>query len=440
MSSFDHMLRILSSPDRVSSLQSREDSHGNTEAKLVTDARHFSPTKKSTASSREVFRLKVIFSDGGVTIDVASNQTMTHVMLMVCSKWLSILRNGDGSIDAHNWSVRGPPLTEHVYVQRVRCGDRRTTEWREAREKCERSKQTIPAYTKLDSIRGFDKGRSLTVVYDDNDATKFEIKLLGKYIAKPDRRFPKLVSSAADKVAKSFRLYNLPKDYPNLNDIFPYANKAMFQGGERWICPYPTSPSCGGFICGEFKRHFDVVFLPYKSSCLHEALAVIDQVMKKYPEKASECTSRLALPVKVSPPREAKFHAYTQEPGCERRINDLIPNKKFTEILSKYNTVVSRITERQLLEYHNVVDPIFPLSSRIYGKGRWASYRNRKVIIGEGNDMGGEERGVLMKIYAEVSYSVRSLHEFFCVCESLIRRTEENELKGLDRHLASLRI
>ena len=93
---------------------------------------------------------------------------------------------------------------------------------------------------------------------------------------------------------------------------------------------------------------------------------------------------------------------------------------------------------------------IFPICSRNIGKGLWATYQNQKVIIGQGNGKGGEERGVPTHIYAEVSYNVKSLHEFFCICEVLFQQAEEEgsknflerraEAKELERHLASLRI
>ena len=416
------------------------------ETKVVISPKKLSPARKSTGSSRNVFRLKVIFNDGGITIDAEANQTMTHVMGIVCSKWLNILRNGDGSIDAHPWKVRGPPLAEFVYIHQDAIGDHRTKKWREAHEICEKSKQTIRAYEKLESIQGLDDGRPLTVVYGIDHSTKFEIHLVQKYIPRPDYRFPKLVPSAADKLAESFHVYNPPKFYNpqpvcvNLNDIFPHANKAMFQGGERWVCPFPSSPSNGGFICGEFQRRFDVMFLPCKSSCLHEALVVMDSTMMMYPEKEGEINSRLAFPLALPFSKQAKFSAYTQEPGCESRICDLIPNKKFNKFLCKYNKIVCRINEIHLLAYANYIDSMFPFCARNYGKGRWASYRNRKVIIGEGNDKGDEERGVPRNICAEVSYNARSLHEFFCICEALFKRIEKEEAEEVERSLASLRM
>ena len=48
---------------------------------------------------------------------------------------------------------------------------------------------------------------------------------------------------------------------------------------------------------------------------------------------------------------------------------------------------------------------MFPnCAAKNYGKGRWVSYRNGKIIIGEGNDKGGEERGVPKSIYLRRSF------------------------------------
>jgi len=83
---------------------------------------------------------------------------------------------------------------------------------------------------------------------------------------------------------------------------------------------------------------------------------------------------------------------------------------------------------------------IFPICSRNIGKGLWATYQNQKVIIGQGNGKGGEERGVPRHICAEISYNVKSLHEFFCICESLFEYTERKEARELEGQFDSLRI
>ena len=415
---------------------------GNGASRGLLDSKQLLVVKKETTSlSREVFRLKVIYNDGGITVDVGANQTLTHVMGIVCSKWLNILRDGDGSIDFYIWEVRGPPLAEPKYLDSNESKDREKAEaCREAYYKWNDSKRPIPAKEKLENITGLDRGRSLTIEYDLKHTTKFEIQLVLKYNAKSGSRFPKLVPSAADELSKSFRLYKPPPFCSNLNDIFPHANKAMFHCGERWICPYPSSSFNGGFIGGEFKRHFDVLFLPCKCSCLYEALVVMDRTMKMYPEIVgvySENNSRLAFPVKLTKAKEAKFAAYMKEPGSKTALDDLIPSKKFNTVVYSQGKIVLRIKEAHMEKYTNIMDSMFPNCSKNYGKGRWASYRNGKVIIGEGNDKGGEERGVPKNIYAEVSYKCRSLLEFFCVCEALFQQTEANEL---ERSLMALRI
>ncbi len=395
---------------------------------------------------KEFFRLEVIYNDGGIKIDVRSNQTMDDVMEIVCSEWLNILRNGDGLVDDHSWTVKGPPLTTSEYINLDRSGDRRTMEWRDAHEICEQSKQMIPANEKLRNIKGFKTGMPLTVVYGIQSSTTFKIQMVGKGTTKSGHRFPYRVPSAADKFAERFYLsnpsflYHPPPSSPNLNDIFPHTNKAMFGHGNRWICPYPTSPTNGGFICGEFHRSWDVLFLPYRSSSLHEALVIMDSVMSKFPEFKGDTCSRIGLPAMLSNARETKFKAYQQEPGCDNRANAFIPNKKFNAFVNPRNRIVSRIDGKKLCGYKNFVADMFPRCSDNYGKGLWASYRNGKVIIGEGKDRSGEERGVPMRIYVEASCKVQSIHEFFCICETLFARAMKMKVTELDSLFGSLRM
>ena len=73
----------------------------------TTPACHKNETMSSSSSSREVFRFKVIYNDGGINhIRCKSKSNIDGLMswiLTVCSKWLNVVRNGDGSIDAHLW-------------------------------------------------------------------------------------------------------------------------------------------------------------------------------------------------------------------------------------------------------------------------------------------------------------------------------------------------
>lgn len=392
---------------------------------------------KDTGMSTEFYELQIIYNDGGITIHVGSNQTVYDVMEIVCHKWLNILRNGDGLVDEHSWTVEGPPLIKSEYIYGDIYWDRRTMEWRDAHKICKQSNQMISANEKLKNIKGF-MFSSLSVVYGVQCSTNFQIKVVYKGTTKNGHCLPYQVPSAAYSTVEHFdlssptSLYHPPPYCPNLNVIFPNANKTMFGYGNRWICPYPTSPTNGGFICGEFQRRYDVLFLPYKSSSLHEALAIMDSLMSEYPEYECDSSSRIGLPVKLSSTREAKYKAYIQEPGCEDRINDFIPNKKFHAFVNPRNRTVSRIDEKKLQSYYNFVTPTFPHCAKNYGKGFWASYRNGKVVIGEGNDKSGEERGVPTSILIETSYKVRSLHEFLCICETLFvdaEKTKEFELE-----------
>ena len=148
-------------------------------AKNVSKGRNGTPVK-----SKDFYRLEVIYNDGGITIDVLANQTVDSVMEFVCFEWLNILRNGDGLVDDHSWTVKGPPLTTYENIDLDKCGDRRTLEWRDAHEICEKSREMIPATEKLENIKGFDTGMPLTVVYGVQRSTTFKIQMVGRGIAK----------------------------------------------------------------------------------------------------------------------------------------------------------------------------------------------------------------------------------------------------------------
>ncbi|MGK3745528.1 MAG: hypothetical protein ACI90V_012389 [Bacillariaceae sp.] len=368
-----------------------------------------------------VFRLKTIHNDGGTTFDVKADQTVECVANMVWSKELSNRRDGDGSIDDPRFKIYGPPLSKPDDKYRD------SKEYHQALSKYEDSVKPLLRSEKLRDIERLEPGCSLRVEYDTgvNRKTNFEIQLIKTYkVIYDDTKFPRLIPSAADKRVASLYMSN-PTPSMDVDAIFPFANIAMFPPADsnRWVCLFPSSPSNGGFIGGEFRRFYDVLFMPAKSSSLFEALVVIDHTMKKYPEyltydnKGSQSHCRIAFPLKLTKAKEAKYNAYwNKEP---HGVRDLIPNQQFNTVVGCPYKFVTRIKEGQLLKYKNILDSMFPKCSLAYGNGRWASYRNGKVIIGEGNDKGGKDRGVPKEIYDEVSYKVRSLYEFLCVCEAL---------------------
>ena len=365
-----------------------------------------------------VYRLKTIHNDGGITFDAKADQSVECVCEMVYSEWLANLRDGDGSIDDPRFKIYGPPLPKPDDKHRD------SKEYSQALSKYEDSIKPLLRSEKLKDIERLEPGCSLRVEYDTgvNRQTNFEIQLIKTYkVVHDDTKFPRLIPSAADKRVASLYMSN-PTPSMDIDAIFPFANIAMFPptGVKRWVCLFPSSPSNGGFIGGEFKRFYDVLFMPAKSSSLFEALVVIDHTMKKYPEcldDESRSHCRITFPLKLTKAKEAKYNAYwNKEP---HGLRDLIPNQQFHTVVDCPYKFVNRIKEGQLLRYKNILYSMFPKCSLAYGNGRWASYRNGKVIIGEGNDKGGKDRGVPKEIYDEVSYKVRSLYEFLCVCEAL---------------------
>jgi hypothetical protein len=261
---------------------------------------------KNLSMSLPVYRLQVVANDGGIVFDVGSHQTLKTVMNIACSKWINIVRNGDGGVDDHHWEIK--KRQEKAPTPPGRKTPKYDPVWavyHQAYTAHVEADSPLSPRTQLGTIRWLKPGQSFQVTYDFGWPSNFEIKLLTtKKFA--GQSLPARVPSAADRNARSLVPYQLPLKSPNLNDIFPHANDVMFQSGNtRWICPYPCSQSCGGYVGGEFQRHYNVVFLPAKCSNLNEALSAIDRAMKKYPEDEGEqhadfAKCRLAFPVNLT--------------------------------------------------------------------------------------------------------------------------------------------
>mmetsp|Transcript_63809 Transcript_63809/g.71323 ORF Transcript_63809/g.71323 Transcript_63809/m.71323 type:complete len:403 (+) Transcript_63809:210-1418(+) len=370
----------------------------------------------------KVYRFKIMHDDGGMTFDMESEQSVERFLAMVWL-WLSILRDGDGSIDDPRLKIYGPPLPKPD------CKYCDSKEYHQAFSKYEKSIKPLLRSQKLKNVGRLEIGCSFRVEYDTgvNRKTSFEIQLVKTYkIIRNDTKFPKVIPSIANKRVVSLYMHQ-PTPTMVLDDIFLHANNAMFPpNGNRWICPFPSSPCNGGFIGGEFTRYYDVLFMPSKSSSLFEALVVMNHTMKKYPEtisydeKGSNSHCRIALPRNLTKATQSKYNAYmAKKPNA---VYDLISNRQFKSVADCKYKLVNRVPESELSKfnmYKEILESMFPKCSFAYGNGRWASYRNGKVITSDGNDKGGQDRGVPEHVYDEVSYNVRSLHEFLCVCEAL---------------------
>ena len=95
---------------------------------------------------------------------------------------------------------------------------------------------------------------------------------------------PRITPDGADGLAKKFETF-VPKDgTPNVNDLFPNANRMMFQTGSKWLCPYPCSPTSGGFVEGQ-GGDSDLIFIPEPFESLEHALIAMDRASEKWPSK-----------------------------------------------------------------------------------------------------------------------------------------------------------
>ncbi|CAB9509692.1 expressed unknown protein [Seminavis robusta] len=168
----------------------------------------------------------------------------------------------------------------------------------------EERQEGIPHNQPLSSVSGFNApGNKLNAEYDFGSTTRFDVSFVALEEVPLTTEVPCLAAVPMDE---DFIAYTPPAGTGsvNLNDKFPFANKACFQTMGKWICPFPTSYSSAGFVEGGIKCNSDIIFMPFKFSSLNEALVGMDLAMKKYPQKGY---SRLVFPVKLRKKDEKFF-------------------------------------------------------------------------------------------------------------------------------------
>lgn len=88
-----------------------------------------------------------------------------------------------------------------------------------------------------------------------------------------------------------------------------------------------------------------------------------------------------------------------------------------------------RVTEGDLHNYDDVISSSFPMCSKAYKDGLWASYRRDKVVVSKKKDSreSPQERGIPKVVLAEKNIKIESLHEMFCVFESLFLQIDTDQ-------------
>jgi hypothetical protein len=294
----------------------------------------------------------------------------------------------------------------------------------------------------LEDLPWLTPGLILNVEYDFCSETRFHIRF--DSIQETKARLPHVVPAEAEEVANTFVPYTPPANSQNIDMVYPLANDIMFASGKAvWVCPYPTSGTSAGFVEGGAKYGSDIVFLAVTSfSGLHEALVAIEKGMKEYPELQG--VSRMMFPIKMSKDYEERFQAsekyykeflefkktynprdyHSPRGGMDFDKFGKLPENIQYQLMCADSNAVLRVTPEDMKKYDDaVLQETFPRCTRAYHKGLWASYRRGKVLVAEGHDTG--ERGIPTKILAQVAQpNLTSLHDFFCVCETLFARVE----------------
>ena len=393
----------------------------------------------NSTTTQEVFLLEIDMDNEGIVFYASPSTTVHELMTFICEAWLNKLRNGDGGVDDHLWTVSRPvtlayPIPENyedddAYMDALDAFEQAQAEERDG----------IPTDTLLENIPGFEnEDEILKVMYDMGGTTYFDICFKGIEDIPHDTPVPSLVPPL---VEDSLVPYSPPTDSPNLNDIYPHAHQMMFAAGAtaKWICPFPTSISCAGFVEGGFRSTADICFLPQDFSTIHEVLVAMDVAMKKYPDQEY---TRILFPISMTEEAEARFLQH------EKDVNEYLefresfsyaayfgPNGNDISQLSaniqsrmwKPATQVNiRVTETDLASYDDSIHQSFPMCGKAIQNGLWASYRRGKVIVSEKKVTreSPEERGIPLTVLAEKVVQVDSLHQFFCICESLFLQVD----------------
>ncbi|CAJ1948935.1 unnamed protein product [Cylindrotheca closterium] len=423
---------------------------------------------------QESYKFQVDCRGGdGIQFEISPDQTLLHMMTLICEEWLDDYRDGDGAVYGHLWKFVRHDHTEYgredtttttaatASTTTTTAPTSNTHQWTQEQKMALDNylmtrgefPDSLPINVPLKRFRWWNIGTSVPVEYDYGSTTSFHVRLVAKQTIADDIVLPRIALDEADKVAETFVPFVPKAGSPNVNEIFPHANKMMFQMGSKWLCPYPCSPTSGGFVEGK-GGDSDLIFIPEPFESLQHALIGMDKVAAKWPQNKGYSRSVFAMELS-----ERGERYYTERGKLIQEYLDFAANNDTDRIgisdmghLSDYIqyqlfcpevSVFYRLTKEDVKNFEPAaakVDEIFPLCAKVYRNGVWASYHRGKVKICKGNDSG--ERGVPKTVLAQVAHQVTSLHDFFCVCEALLQRVESNKVfsnlkktVALDPHL-----
>jgi len=383
----------------------------------------------------------------GIVFEISPDQTLLHMMSLICEEWLQDYRNGDGAVYEHLWKFMNYEDENNEYHA---AADQQWTQEQEmALENYMMTRNefldSLPINVPLKQFQWWDIGTSVPVQYDYGSTTYFEVHLVAKERIAEDIALPRIAPDEADKLAEKFVPFAPKEGSPNVNDLFPHADRMMFQMGSKWLCPYPCSPTSGGFVEGK-GGDSDLIFIPEPFESLQHALIGMNRAVEECPDETGYSRSVFAIELSE---RGERYYTRSGELVQEyldfvqnvdqrsirtttgamdmRAVGQLSENIQY-RLFSPQTEFFFRLTREDVEKFETptAVDEIFPLCAKAYEDGLWASYHRGKVKISKGSDSG--ERGVPSTILAQVAHECHSLHEFFCVAEALFQMEQNNNV------------
>ena len=379
--------------------------------------------------AQEVLRFEVVNED--VVVDLRPDNTVFQLMKIICNEWLDDARGGDGGVHDHMWKIV-TPVSKHIGPFRS-SGTSLFEDGDEAQRGYEEEEH---ASTKLQDL-SFQPGMILRVQYDFGMTTNFLIALKSmKQVSEQDAAAcPRKAESAAAAAVSA--LYSPPEGTPNLNDLFPHANKLLFQSCAQWIILFQNSEQCSLAVEAGPSAMGDMVYAPNKFGSLTETLIVLNKAAKEQhcSWDREDAFSRFVFPLKMTQSDEEKYREFKRdhdefERVCEEKGINKAPmsitemanaglSQDYIYRLCGPKQVVVRVTQEDLATGVDL-DKAFPKTAAAHNAPyHWISYRRGKMMICKGKDSG--ERGIPTRdgILAQTHQEIQSLHELFCAAESL---------------------
>jgi len=250
---------------------------------------------------QESYQFRVNIQGGdGILFEMSPDGTLRNMMEVICTNFLDDYRNGDGGIDDHLWDFLKPELEKPDFLRKAEEDDDdggwddddydeddgdgddnsengdenpwtedQRAEYFDYIHARDENDEALPTDIPIRDFIWWKVGVSARVRYDYGTTTAFQVLFVTEQEYNPTDgiELPRIVPDEADELAEKFIPFQPPEGSPNANDLFPHANRIMFELGSKWLCPFPCSPTTGGYVEGQ-GGDSDLLFLIEKFETL----------------------------------------------------------------------------------------------------------------------------------------------------------------------------